>query len=265
MPDMLENSSLIRLTAFVAIFIIMAVLETLWPRRKRVMRRFSRWFANIGIVFVSAVVVRLVVPIAPVGVALWVDSNQLGLLNWLDLQGNSAILAGVVLLDLVVYGQHLAMHKVPLLWRLHRLHHTDIDFDVTTAIRFHPVEIIVSLFYKMAFIVFLGIPAVGVVIFEILLNGMALFNHANFKLPLKVDAWLRYIIVTPDVHRVHHSVHQTETDSNFGFHLTLWDRVFGTYVAQPRDGHEKMSIGLEYLRDEKEINLLKLLRQPFRK
>jgi sterol desaturase/sphingolipid hydroxylase (fatty acid hydroxylase superfamily) len=265
MTGILENESTIRLSVFLGLFVLMAVLETLKPRRKRNFSRKQRWFSNLGILVLGGLLARLILPWAPVGVALYAYDQGIGLLNQLSVPSDFLLVLGVLILDFLIYVQHVAMHKIPILWRLHRLHHADLDYDVTTGIRFHPVEIVLSLLYKMGLILALGVDPVSVVIFEVVLNGMAMFNHANFKLPLGLDRVLRLVFVTPDMHRVHHSSIQSETDSNFGFNISLWDRVCRTYCAQPKLGHDKMQIGLGYFRNEKQLQLPQMLTQPFRK
>ncbi|NVK18259.1 MAG: sterol desaturase family protein [Methylocystaceae bacterium] len=264
MDFILENESTIRLSVFAGLFLLMAVLETIRPRRIQRFKRPKRWFSNLGILFLGALIARLILPWAPVGVALYAEQNSIGLFHHFELIGPAFIALGIIMLDFMIYVQHVLMHKVPVLWRLHRLHHADLDYDVTTGIRFHPIEIILSLLYKMGIILITGIDPVAVVLFEVILNGMAMFNHANFRLPLGLDRVLRLIFVTPDMHRVHHSSIQSETDSNYGFNISLWDRFFHTYVAQPQNGHENMTIGLEYFRDPSDLRLDRLLIQPFK-
>ncbi|TVR79853.1 MAG: sterol desaturase family protein [Rhodospirillales bacterium] len=253
----------IRLGAFAAVLALMAAWEAARPRRVRQVARRVRWAANLGIVAIDALAIRVVFPVAAVGMALIAADQGWGLFNALAVPFWVAVVLSVVLLDLAIWTQHLVFHKVPWLWRLHRMHHTDLDFDVTTGLRFHPLEIVLSMAIKMAVIVALGAPAAAVVAFEVILNGLALFNHANVRLPAGIDAVLRRVIVTPDMHRVHHSVHRDETDSNYGFNLSVWDRLFGTYRAQPRDGHTGMTIGLDIFRSRRDLTLFRLLVQPF--
>ncbi|MBT7942302.1 MAG: sterol desaturase family protein, partial [Alphaproteobacteria bacterium] len=222
-----------------------------------------RWYSNLGIVALNTVIARIVFPLAPVAVALVVTERGWGLLPLLEVPAWALILISVVILDFAIYLQHVMVHAVPLLWRLHRMHHADTDFDITTGARFHPVEIILSVAIKMAVIVLIGAPAVAVLIFEVLLNATAMFNHSNVKLPLGLDRVLRLFVVTPDMHRVHHSVLPHETNSNFGFNLPWWDRLFGTYRAQPEQGHEGMDIGIDLFREAGELHLHKMLVQPF--
>jgi sterol desaturase/sphingolipid hydroxylase (fatty acid hydroxylase superfamily) len=264
MDALLANEPVIRLAAFAAVLAAMAGLEALLPRRRRSFGRLRRWPSNLGVVVVDTIVLRLVFPTAAVGVALAAEARGVGLLPWLGLPAPLAVLVAVVLLDLAIYLQHVLFHAVPALWRLHRMHHADLDFDVTTGLRFHPAEILLSMVIKLAVVVALGAPAVAVLIFEVLLNATSMFNHANLRLPSRLDRGLRRVLVTPDMHRVHHSVVPRETNSNFGFNLALWDRLFGTYRAQPAAGHEAMTIGIEQFRDAGELRLDRMLTQPLR-
>jgi sterol desaturase/sphingolipid hydroxylase (fatty acid hydroxylase superfamily)/rhodanese-related sulfurtransferase len=242
----------------------MALWEILAPRRQQVVGRLRRWPGNLGIVALDTLLVRLAFPTAAVGMALAAEANGWGLLPALALPPVAAVIAGVILLDLAIYLQHVLFHAVPVLWRLHRVHHADLEFDTTTGVRFHPIEILLSLAIKFGVIAALGTPAVAVVIFEVLLNATSLFNHGNVRLPQRLDRWLRWFVVTPEMHRVHHSIVPRETNSNFGFNLPWWDRLLGTYRAQPEAGHESMTIGIEQFRDPGELRLDRLLTQPFR-
>lgn len=254
-----------RLSIFLIIFATMILCEILRPRRASVQKTYKRKANNLSVMIIYTLLIRFSIPILPVAVALYATEHSYGLFNLIGLPLLLAIPLAIVLLDLMIYFQHRIFHAVPLLWRLHRLHHTDIEYDVTTGIRFHPIEIILSLFLKIAFVIILGAPAVAVLIFEILLSSAALFNHSNVLLPKKVDSVLRLFLVTPDMHRVHHSVYREETDSNFGFSVPWWDRIFGTYCAQPKDGHLEMDIGIETFRSEKDSRIDQLLIQPFKK
>ncbi|KNG92297.1 sterol desaturase family protein [Pseudaestuariivita atlantica] len=248
----MEYEGIIRLAIFLGLFAILAVTEALAPRRVRRQPRKTRWVTNWGITILNTVTLRalaLALPLLAVGAAVDAQAQGWGLFNQTDWPVWIEILAAILILDLAIWAQHLVTHKVPILWRLHRVHHADVDFDVTTAIRFHPVEIGLSMILKIGLVYLLGPAAVAVVIFEILLNGTAMFNHANIRLPLWLDAIVRQVLVTPDMHRVHHSVHRHEHDSNYGFALSIWDRMFGTYIAQPSGGHEEMDIGLEWQDD----------------
>ena len=256
------DESDLRLTAFITIFACMALAQAIFPRRE-LRFAYQRWPANLGIIVIDALIVRLLFPAGAVGAAMWAESNSLGLFNQFHLSDGITIAISVILLDLIIYTQHLIFHAMPILWRLHRVHHADCDIDVTTGLRFHPLEIVISMLIKISFVIALGIPVMAVVTFEVLLNGMAMFNHANFKLPNRIDALLRLLLITPDIHRIHHSTIQSETDSNFGFNLSVWDRLFGTWQAEPRLGHDKMLIGLDSLQQAPTHNLLFMLRLPF--
>jgi sterol desaturase/sphingolipid hydroxylase (fatty acid hydroxylase superfamily) len=246
----------IRLIFFLGILSIIALWEVFWPRRKQLYSRSARWPSNIGIVVLNTLILRIMFPTAAVGVAEYAGANQLGVLNQYDFGITLEIIIAVLVLDVAIYFQHVMFHAVPLFWRLHRMHHADPDFDVTTGARFHPVEIILSMLIKFAVIIFLGPATIAVIIFEILLNATAMFNHGNISIPINIDRYLRLIVVTPDMHRVHHSVDVAETNSNFGFNLPWWDRLFGTYKAQPQAGHMGMTIGLSTLTREKQITKL---------
>ena len=215
-------------------------------------------------VIIDTILVRLLVPLLPVGIAVYAANNSIGLFNLFDLTIWLVLPISLLILDFIIYWQHRLFHAVPMFWRLHRMHHTDIEFDFTTAIRFHPIEIILSILLKLVVILLLGVPAIAVMLFEIILSSSALFNHSNIKLSKSIDKVLRLFIVTPDMHRVHHSVYQKETDSNFGFNIPWWDRIFGTYVDQPKDGHTEMFIGIENFREEKDSRIDQLLVQPFK-
>ena len=258
------NSELvIRLTAFVAVFLIIAFWETKRPRRPLKLDKTKRWLNNMGLVVVDTIILRLVFPTAAVGVAAHANELGWGILNQVSLGFATAVIISVIALDLIIYLQHVLFHSVPLLWRLHLVHHADLDYDLTTALRFHPIEILLSMLIKFAAIMVLGPPVVAVIIFEVLLNASAMFNHGNLHLPKWLDAVLRLLIVTPDMHRVHHSAIKRETNSNYGFNLSIWDRIFGTYRAQPQYGHDGMTIGLNQIRDPKKQSLHWLLLLPF--
>ena len=259
----LANEPAIRLGIFLGVFALVVVFETLAPRRARTMPRTARWPHNIGVVVVNTLLLRLVFPTAAIGMALMAAARGWGLLNIIDAPYWLSIALSVALLDLAIYLQHVMFHAVPALWRLHRMHHADLDFDVTTGARFHPIEILLSMGIKLAVVAALGPPALGVLIFEVLLNATSMFNHANLNIPLGVDRVLRRLVVTPDMHRVHHSVLPAETNSNFGFNLPWWDRLFGTYRAQPEAGHAAMTIGIEQFRGHRDLRLDRMLVQPF--
>jgi len=254
----------IRFASFAAIFAVMAVWEVLRPCRALLAGRRPRWPNNLGILVLDALAVRLLIPIAAVGVAMIAAERGWGLLNLAAAPVWLAGAVGFLLLDLVIYTQHYVFHHVPWLWRLHRMHHADLDIDLTTGVRFHPIEILISMAIKIAAVLAFGIPAMAVLIFEVVLNATSVFNHANVAMPPWLDRILRLIVVTPDMHRVHHSVVRSETDSNFGFNLPWWDRLFGTYRAQPMAGHRDMTIGLPIFRNRRELRLDRLLTQPFR-
>lgn len=266
-PDVLIlglTEPMLRLGVFVFVFGGMALWEFLDPWRDARQGRVVRWPANLGIFALDIVVARLVFPASAVGIAIWAQSQGVGLLPLLGLPALAAGIAGFIALDLVIYGQHIVFHKVPLLWRFHRMHHADTELDVTSGFRFHPVEILLSLGVKAAAIIALGVPPLAVLVFEIVLNATSLYNHSNVRLPPSVERWLRYLIVTPEMHIIHHSAERTETDSNFGFNLSLWDRLFGTFTAAPLAGYDGMKVGLETFRDAAEQRLDKLVTQPFR-
>ena len=254
----------IRLGGATMVFAVMSMWEWHTPRRRLTVGRRPRWPGNLGILAIDIVAVRLLVPTAAVGVALIAAGRGWGLFNLLGLPAGAAIPAGVVALDLVIYTQHVVFHHVPLLWRLHRMHHADLDIDVSTGVRFHPLEILLSLAIKMAAVVALGVPALAVLIFEVLLNATSMFNHSNVALPPRLEPFARWIVVTPQMHQVHHSIERAETDSNFGFNLPWWDRLFGTYRAKPAAGEQGMTIGLPIFREVAELAIVRLLTQPFR-
>lgn len=259
-----SNEVSIRLGFFVGTFVIVALWELLAPKRALTVSKAIRWLNNISIVVLNTILLRLLFPAAAVGVAAFVSAQGWGILNYYQVPVFIAIVLSVVAMDFIIYLQHVMVHAVPALWRLHRVHHADLDYDVTTGARFHPIEIILSMLIKFATIIVLGPPVVAVIIFEVLLNATSMFNHGNISLPKGVDRVLRWIVVTPDMHRVHHSVEDDETNSNFGFNLPWWDRLFGTYRDQPRAGHEGMTIGIHHFRDPKQVDQLPgMLTLPF--
>jgi len=255
----------IRLAVFLGVFLAMAGWERGAPMRRLVASRPRRWITNWSISVIDAATVRLIFGAAAVGAALDASAAGTGLFNRLGLPAWAEVAICFVILDFAIWLQHLITHKVPLLWRLHRVHHVDRDIDVTTAIRFHPIEIALSMAIKIGLVYSLGIPVVAVILFEVVLNGAAMFNHANIRIPPKVDAWLRLVVVTPDMHRVHHSVLRSEHDANYGFNLSVWDRLFGTYIAQPGAGHQGMTIGLADHQDDAPTRLGWSLGYPFRR
>jgi sterol desaturase/sphingolipid hydroxylase (fatty acid hydroxylase superfamily) len=260
---LLSHEIAIRLAAFLGVLAAVAAWEAFAPRRRRAFSRIDRWTGNLGIVAVGALLVRLVFPTTAVGVALLAEAKGWGVFNVAVPPPMLAVVLSVAALDLAIYFQHVLSHAVPALWRLHRMHHADLDFDVTTGVRFHPLEILLSMTVKLAVIAALGTPAVAVLIFEVLLNATSMFNHGNLRLPARLDRALRWIVVTPDMHRVHHSILRPETDSNFGFNLPWWDRLFGTYRAEPAAGHEGMTIGIEPFRSARDLRLDRMLIQPW--
>jgi sterol desaturase/sphingolipid hydroxylase (fatty acid hydroxylase superfamily) len=261
----LSNQPAIRLTCFFAVLVGMAVWEVVAPRRERQLTRLERWPHNIGIVVVNTLIVRVLFPTAAVGMAIYVESRGWGLLNGSSISHWILVPLCVAILDLAIYLQHVMFHAVPLLWRFHRMHHADLDFDVTTGARFHPVEIVLSMLIKFAVIIALAPPALAVFAFEVILNATSMFNHSNVRIALFVDRVLRWLVVTPDMHRVHHSIDEDETNSNFGFNLPWWDRLFGTYRDQPRAGHERMTIGIHGFRKPEVCDkILGMLMIPFK-
>lgn len=260
---MIENEPIIRLAVLLAVIIIMASWEIIAPRRVLSLGKAYRWVNNLGVVASGTLVLRFIAPAGAVGLGLLVESRGWGLLQLVSAPFWLQVLLAVVILDLAIWAQHLLFHRVPLLWRLHRMHHADLDIDLTTGLRFHPLELLLSLGIKAGVIVAIGAPALAVLLFEVILSSMALFNHANIRLPLALDRFLRRFVVTPDFHRVHHSWHAYETHSNFGFNLSFWDYLFGTYRAQPVDGHENMTIGLHQFREPAWERLDRMLIQPF--
>ena len=254
----------IRLGGFCAVFLAVALAERWAPRRRASTATAPRWRANLGLVVMDSLLLRLLHAASAVAVALAVEEQGWGMFNRLHgLPSGLESMMAVVFLDLAIYLQHVLFHAVPLLWRFHRVHHSDRDFDVTTGVRFHPVEVLLSMLYKMAVVALLGLPAVAVMAFEVILNATSLFNHGNVFVPLRLDRALRWILVTPDMHRVHHSPVRLETDSNYGFNLPWWDRLFGTYRSQPATGHDAMAIGLDDIRQPERWPLLGLLAMPF--
>ena len=262
MPDITSEPA-IRLICFFGVLLVMALFEIAAPRRELVLAKYKRWFTNLALVAIDTVALRVLFPILAVGMAEIASARGWGLFAVTDLPLWFEVTAAVILLDLAIYGQHVASHKVPILWRVHKVHHADRDIDVTTGLRFHPVEICLSMLYKFVVIVALGAPAFAVFLFEVLLNGTAMFNHSNVKLPKLLDRLVRLAVVTPDMHRVHHSIIRREHDTNYGFNLSIWDRMFGTYIDQPSKGHEGMTIGLAPYQTEKPARLDWALALPF--
>ena len=263
------NDTVIRLGVFAGVLLVMALLELILPKRKLIVPKGRRWFTNLGISVTAALVLRamaaLAVPVAAIAAAFYAQANGIGLLNNVAWPDWVKIVIALAALDLAIWAQHLASHKIPILWRLHQVHHADRDIDVTTAVRFHPIEIALSMLWKIVVVVPLGASPLAVFLFEVILNGCAMFNHANIDLPPWLDRTLRLFVVTPDMHRVHHSALRREHDSNYGFNLSLWDRVFRTYTAQPEGGHQGMTIGLTPYQSEAPTRFGWSLWLPFRK
>jgi len=263
MTPVLETE--IRFGCFLAVFAAMAVWEALAPRRTTSARKSARWMSNLGLVAINTILVRLVLPVTATGTALLAADRNWGLFNRVSAPPWATFVLALLVLDFAIYLQHVLFHAVPMLWRLHMVHHADLDFDVTTGLRFHTLEILISAVLKIGVVFALGPPAWAVVTFEVLLNATSMFNHGNVRLPLPLDRVLRWLVVTPEMHRVHHSVIPCETNSNFGFNLPWWDRLLGTYCDQPAEGHERMQIGLGPLRDERQVDRLPgMLALPFR-
>lgn len=260
----LTHEASLRLGVFLSILLLMMCAEALFPRKARAMARSRRWTSNLLLIVIDGLFVRLLFPIVAVGIAIIAADNNWGLFNLIDLPIWLEIVLAIIILDMLIYWQHVASHHIPFLWAMHKVHHADRDIDVTTGSRFHPIEIGLSMAYKMALVVILGAPVLAVILFELILNGCAMFNHSNVKLPLSFDRVLRRFIVTPDMHRVHHSTVVSETNSNYGFSLSLWDRIFGSYTAQPSKGHDNMVIGLEEYQTRGPASLTWSLWLPFK-
>lgn len=259
----LESDAIPRLFSFLAVLILMALWEIAAPRRPLITSKSKRWWTNLSLVVLNTVAVRVLVAGGAAGAAVFAAERGWGLFNHLGWTGAATFALGIVALDLVVYLQHVLFHAIPLLWRFHMMHHSDLDFDVTTGARFHPVEILLSMGIKIAAVLLIGPSATSVVMFEVLLNGTSMFNHGNIRIPEGLDRLLRWVIVTPDMHRIHHSVNREETNSNFGFNLPWWDRLLGTYRPDPAQGQQGMKIGLDQFRRPDRLTLLHLLALPF--
>lgn len=253
---LLANEKAIRMTFFFGMLVLIGLWELAAPKRALTISKSVRWINNLALVFFNSLLLRILFPAAAVGVAAFAHEQGWGLFNYYELPFWFAVLASVIIMDFVIYIQHVMVHAIPVLWRLHRLHHADLDYDVTTGARFHPIEIILSMLIKFATILLLGPSIVAVIIFEVMLNATAMFNHGNISLPKTLDKYLRLFLVTPDMHRVHHSIEDDEANSNFGFSLPWWDRLFGTYRDQPRAGHQAMTIGINKYRDPKQVSWL---------
>lgn len=254
----------IRLIFFIGVLLIVVTLELFFPKRKLQQKKSIRWLNNLLLVFINTILLRVLFPIAAVGVALFCEINKIGILNYFEITQLLKIVIAFIVLDFSIYLQHLIFHYISILWRIHKVHHADMDIDVTTGLRFHPLEMILSMLIKMVVVAIIGAPVLAVIIFEIILNASSLFNHGNIKLPRIFDKILRFFIVTPDMHRIHHSTIVNETNSNFGFNFSIWDRLFKTYKAQPIKGHYDMNIGLDEYRDTKTTQSIKsMLKMPF--
>ncbi len=261
----LINEPTLRLVVFLGVLVAMALWELWSPRRRIEVPRLIRWSNNLALVVIDTLLVRLLFPVAAVALALVMSERGWGLFNLFDWAVWVEVVICVVLLDFAIYLQHVVFHHVPVLWRLHRMHHADVAIDVTTGLRFHPLEIVLSMAFKLVLVALLGPPAIAVLIFEVVLNASAMFNHSNIRLPKRVDAVVRLFIVTPDMHRVHHSVVPRETNSNYGFNVPWWDRLLGTYIAQPKAGHDEMQIGLNQFRARRELWIDRMILQPLRR
>jgi sterol desaturase/sphingolipid hydroxylase (fatty acid hydroxylase superfamily) len=261
----MANEPQVRMAFFFGMIVFIGLWELIAPRRALTVSKLIRWANNLGLVFFNTLVLRLVFPTLAVGMTVFAAEQGWGVFNYYDWPFWLEFIAAIVILDFIIYLQHVMVHAVPAFWRLHRLHHADLDYDLTTGARFHPLEIILSMVIKFAAIVVLGPSVVAVIVFEVILNAMAMFNHGNIRLPLALDKVLRLFVVTPDMHRVHHSVEDDEANSNFGFNLSLWDRIFGTYRDQPRGGHLEMTIGIRKFREQKDVSWLPgMLIMPFK-
>ena len=259
----MNDEAQLRLIAFLSILTTVILWEIVAPRRRLTQSIRKRWLNNISLVAANSLMVRLLLPMGTAGIALWAEQKQLGIFHYLHLPTTLSIILSIILLDLIIYWQHRLFHRIPLLWRLHQVHHADQDIDVTTGLRFHPIEILISMLIKLTAIALLGAPVMAVILFEAILNGMAMFNHGNIRISSKLDNILRLFVVTPDMHRVHHSVLIQETNSNYGFNISLWDRLFHSYRAQPEAGHSKMQIGLKELDNQPTHSILWMLQLPF--
>jgi len=260
----IENESTSRMLFFLTVFCIMASLEYVIPKTPLFLSKIQRWANNFTLLFLDIVIIRVIFSTAVISMAVYTQENSIGLFYIFDIAFYLHCVVSIVLLDCVIYWQHRFFHTISFFWLFHKVHHSDMNYDVTTGFRFHPIELIFSMLIKISFIFILGVPVIAAIIFEILLNSLALFNHSNIKLPKRVDVILRYLIVTPDMHRIHHSVRSDELNSNFGFNISLWDRIFNSYKDKPKDTYEKMTIGLIDLQDKnKTVSLWSILKLPF--
>ena len=261
---LLANEKVIRMSFFFGMLVLIGLWELAAPKRALTISKSVRWINNLGLVFFNSFMLRVLFPAAAVGVVIFANEQGWGLFNYVEVPFWFEVVASIIIMDFVIYIQHVMVHAIPVLWRLHRLHHADLDYDVTTGARFHPIEIILSMLIKFATILLLGPAVIAIIIFEVMLNATAMFNHGNISLPKTLDKYLRLFLVTPDMHRVHHSIEDDEANSNFGFSLPWWDRLFGTYRDQPRAGHQAMTIGINKYRDPKQVSWLPgMLMLPF--
>ena len=265
MSLLIEHEPIIRTCIFLSLFVILACAEFFFPLAKRKCLRIHQWFVNLSIVFIANISLNLILPLLAVGVAQYAIEHSLGVFNIIAIPYWASIVLSLFMLDLLIYGQHLLMHKIPLLWKLHRMHHTELGLDVSSAVRFHPIEIIISMLIKMLFVLLMGIPVAAVIIFEVILNALALFNHSNLKLNKRVDNYLRRCIVTPSVHWIHHSQIVKETNSNYGFNLIIWDKLFSTYTDKPTFDYPEMQQGLREFSQRGHLNIYELLILPFKR
>lgn len=259
----IEYEMMIRLFFFMGMLLIVGIWELIAPRRPLLFSRAVRWYSNLGLVLINSFVLRLLFPILATGLAILAQERSWGLFNNIQISNEFEVILSLLMMDCVIYLQHAMFHAIPLMWRFHRMHHADLDLDVTSGIRFHPIEIILSMWIKFAVILLVGPSIITVILFEVILNVTAMFNHGNIYIPVKLDRVLRWFVVTPDMHRVHHSVIAKETNTNFGFNFPWWDHIFGTYCDQPIKGHHDMTIGLRQFRCPANLHLHKLLTQPF--
>lgn len=259
----MDHEALIRLSSFIGVLVVLLMCERLWPRRPWRQLRIKRFGINMSLILLSGILQRFTLGAAAVLMAVYVQQQGWGLLNLINLPVWLMFILGILLLDLAIYLQHVMFHAVPAFWRLHQVHHADLDLDATTGLRFHPLEILISLVYKVLVVTALGVSPLIVIVFEVLLNASSMFNHSNLRIPATIEKRLRWLVVTPDMHRIHHSVHRVETDSNYGFFLSIWDRLLGTYTHTPRDGHETMLLGLQYAQQPEKLKLHHLLIMPF--
>ncbi len=262
----IQNEPTIRMIFFFNIILIMSVLEYIIPKRELWLSKSKRWFNHIGIVFLNSTLLRLLFPTAVIGMAIYANNNDIGLFNILALSPIVSIILSILLLDLLIYTQHRLFHTIDFFWKFHKVHHTDMDYDLSTGFRFHPVEIILSMFIKITFVFILGAPVISVLIFEVILSTLSVFHHSNINISNNLDKILKYFVVTPNMHRIHHSVYHEELNSNYGFNLTIWDRLFKTYTSKPKDSYTKMKIGLKNFQDEKKtVSIISMLKIPFLK